>query len=222
MTKWQAFAMALCVVARSPLQRQKWKLVMMSWWCSAVHSRSAACLLSIISGPVEDRRLCWPQHIAQCSGLPAVSSVANAFLVYSESRERVWWLQVSFFLAGELTALPQIPWLDLRGPLWGGEEERKREAREGKWRKDETGEYTYRNKFLFTFLSSVVCFRANQVCVSSCGNGICQVTRECVTSVIRCAWSGMLKILQTLRWIASSCWSMERQSASHSRNQHDK
>ena len=66
------------------------------------------------------------------------SSAANAFLVYLEPRERVWWLQMPFSPLGKLTSLPQIlSW------IWGATlrqgKERSREGREGKGKKERDG-----------------------------------------------------------------------------------
>jgi len=53
---------------------------------------------------------------------PKMRTAANTLLVYLEPRKRVWWLQISFFLADEINSAPAKNTLArFEEPLPGGE-----------------------------------------------------------------------------------------------------
>jgi len=57
-------------------------------------------------------------------------AAANAFLVYLELRERVWWLQMSFSPVGGANNASVNPVAGFEGPLRGRGKRREREGRE--------------------------------------------------------------------------------------------
>ena len=97
------------------------------------------------------RALCQQTRLASICGTvcaspelnqgPTHRTDANAFLVYSELKARVFWLQMSFFTV--LTVLPSLS--HIWEPLCGGE-------REGRKEIEGTGENTPWNKLLVTVL----------------------------------------------------------------------